>query len=405
MRAYEYQALDADGKNIRGLIEGDSERHARAQLRRQGLRPLRLKTADAKTKESDFLKRLLASKPKISDLCLITRQLALLLQSGMPLDETLQATVKQCRHTGLKNVLADVRGDVLEGMSLAKALNSHPSVFNNLYRALVTAGEKSGHLGGVLERLADYTETRYQSQQKLKSAMTYPIILIVVAILVVALLMSFVVPRLVSIFDNTRAELPGLTQGLIASSDFLSAYWLHCSLLIAAAAALFRHLLRDPERRLKFHRILLATPFIGDTIRGMETARFASTLSILSQSGVPLLEGLRISREVFNNMVLRDIAESIAEDVSEGASFHRSMADSGEFPPMMVQMVASGETSGNLEHMLDRSALNQERELQLRLDTLMSTVQPLMVLIMAGLVLTIVLAIMMPMFELNNLVQ
>ena len=406
MSAYSWQALDAKGKRLRGVIEGNSERHARTLLRQQGLKPIRLRVAGESSKGEGFsLQKWFPAKVGFRDLCIVTRQLAVLLQAGLPLVEALQATARQCRKDVMKNVLLKVRTRVTEGVSFAKALGEHPKVFNNLYRALVDAGERSGHLGPVLERLAEYTESRQQTQQQLKSAMTYPIMLVIVAVLVIGAMMTVVVPKLITIFENTSAELPGLTVALIATSNFLQEYWFYLLAVVPICMALWRQLLKDEQRRWRFHQLLLKTPFVGELIRGLETARFASTLSILTQSGVPLLDALRISRQVFSNLPLRDTAEVVAEEVSEGGSLYRSMEQSGEFPPMMVQMVASGEASGNLESMLERAAGNQERELSLTMDSLMSVFQPLMVLIMAGLVLTIVMAVLLPMFELNDLVQ
>ena len=406
MSAYSWQALDAKGKRLRGVIEGNSERHARTLLRQQGLKPIQLRVAGESSKGEGFsLQKWFPAKVGFRDLCIVTRQLAVLLQAGLPLVEALQATARQCRKDVMKNVLLKVRTRVTEGVSFAKALGEHPKVFNNLYRALVDAGERSGHLGPVLERLAEYTESRQQTQQQLKSAMTYPIMLVIVAVLVIGAMMTVVVPKLITIFENTSAELPGLTVALIATSNFLQEYWFYLLAVVPICMALWRQLLKDEQRRWRFHQLLLKTPFVGELIRGLETARFASTLSILTQSGVPLLDALRISRQVFSNLPLRDTAEVVAEEVSEGGSLYRSMEQSGEFPPMMVQMVASGEASGNLESMLERAAGNQERELSLTMDSLMSVFQPLMVLIMAGLVLTIVMAVLLPMFELNDLVQ
>ncbi len=407
MGTYAYQALNTTGKRVKGVIEGDSERQARDLLRKQGLRPLKVNEGSKPGGGlSAFLHLSLFEKGiSINDLSLITRQLAVLLQSGLTVDEALQATARQCRRDHLKDILLQVRNRINEGLTLAQAMGEHPKIFNNLYRALVRAGEHAGFLGAVLERLAEYTENRQQSQQKLKSAMVYPIVLILVAIAVVGAMMTIVVPKLVTIFESTSADLPGLTVGLIAISDFLQAYGLYCLLGIFAAVLVARQLLQEEGRRRTFHGLLLRTPFIGEMVRGMETARFASTLSILTQSGVPLLDALHISREVFSNLVLQDTADIISSTVREGGSLRKSLEESNQFPPMMVQMVASGEASGKLEEMLERAAVNQERELEMTLSALMSLFQPIMVLVMAGMVLTIVLAVLLPMFELNELVQ
>ncbi len=407
MASYRYQALDANGRRVRGVIEGDSERGARAQLRQQGLKPLSLSPNDAAADgdaRSTFGK-LWQARISVPDLALLTRQLAVLLQAGLPLAEALDAAARQCRKASLKAILLTVRSRVTEGRALHQALAEHPRAFSQLYRAMVSAGEQSGHLGLVLEQLADYTENRQQAQQRLSSAMVYPIILVGVAVAVIAALMTFVVPKLVAIFESTAGTLPPLTVALIVTSDFLQARWWQLLAGGALSVALARLALRDEGRRRVMHRGLLALPLIGELSRNMETARFASTLSILTRSGVPLLDALHIAREVFGNLVLRDAAEAIVDSVAEGGSLHRALDQSGVFPPMMVQMVASGEASGQLDNMLERSAINQERELEVTMGTLMTAFQPLLVLFMAGMVLTIVLAILLPIFGLNDLVQ
>ena len=411
MASYRYQALDADGRRVRGVVEGDSERSARAALRQQGLKPLSLSQSEASASHGSgsgiggTLGHLWQPRISVFDLALLTRQLAVLLQAGLPLADALDAAARQCRKARLKSILLSVRSGVTEGQALHQALAKHPRAFSQLYRAMVRAGEQSGHLGLVLEQLADYTENRQQAQQRLSSAMVYPIILVGVAVAVIAALMTFVVPKLVAIFESSSGTLPPLTTALIATSDFLQAHWLQ---LLAGGALLMvavRLALRDEGRRRVAHRGLLAMPLIGELARNMETARFASTLSILTRSGVPLLEALRIAREVFSNLVLRDAAEDILDSVAEGGSLHRALDQSGVFPPMMVQMVASGEASGQLDNMLERSASNQERELEVTMGTLMTAFQPLLVLFMAGMVLTIVLAILLPIFGINDLVQ
>jgi general secretion pathway protein F len=274
-----------------------------------------------------------------------------------------------------------------------------------MYRAMVSAGEHAGFLGPVLEQLADYTEQRQYTGQKLKMAMIYPFILVGVAIAVVVALMVFVVPELVGIFAHTSRDLPLLTRGLIAASDFFRDYglWLLVALVVLVLAV--RRLLRNPTRRKTWHRWLLAMPGISGVVTAVDTARFASTLSILMASGVPLLEALRIAGKVLSNLVLREDSEAVAERVQEGSSLNRALRESGRFPPMMVHMVASGETSGELETMLTRSAQNQERELEMTLGTVMGLFEPLMVVFMGGMVLTIVLAILLPIFDLNTMVR
>jgi len=406
LTAYRYRALNRDGKLVRGVLEGDSERQVRAQLRGQSLRPVEV--AEANRPEAAAARwRPPLLRPRISagDLAMLTRQLATLVQSNLPLDEALQAAAQQSRSARIKGMLLQVRSRVAEGHTLAYSLGEFPQAFNEMYRAMVNAGEHAGYLGPVLEQLADYTEQRQYTGNKLRMAMIYPFILVGVAIAVVVALMVFVVPELVGIFAHTHRELPLLTRGLIAASDFFQDYglWLLVALVLAAAGA--KQLLRDPGRRRRWHRLLLRVPGLSRLLIALDTARFASTLSILMASGVPLLDSLRIAGQVLTNLVLREDSVEVAARVAEGSSLNRALQQSGRFPPMMVHMVASGETSGELETMLSRAATNQERELEMTLGTMMGLFEPLMVVFMGGMVLTIVLAILLPIFELNTMVR
>lgn len=406
MTAYRYRALNADGKLVKGFIEGDSERQVRGQLRSQSLRPVEVAQANRSAANTaswrpSFL------QPRISpgDLAMVTRQLATLVQSNLPLDEALQAAAEQTRSSRIKGMLLQVRSRVSEGYTLAYAMGEFPLVFNEMYRAMVNAGEHAGYLGPVLEQLADYTEQRQYTGQKLKMAMIYPFILVGVAIAVVVALMVFVVPELVGIFAHSQRELPLLTRSLIAASDFFRDWglWLLGGLVVFLL--LVRRLLRDEGRKTAWHRFLLRVPGLSRLLVAMDTARFASTLSILMASGVPLLDALRIAGQVLTNRVLRRDSREVAERVAEGSTLHRALRQSGRFPPMMVHMVASGETSGELETMLERSASNQERELEMTLGTVMALFEPLLVVVMGGMVLLIVLAILLPIFDLNTMVK
>jgi general secretion pathway protein F len=406
MTAYRYRALNPQGKLVRGVLEGDSERQVRSQLRGQSLRPVEVGVANKPTPaQSPWRLPLLNAGISAGDLALLTRQLATLVQSRLPLDEALQAAAQQSRSSRIKGMLLQVRSRVAEGHTLAYAMGEFPQIFNEMYRAMVNAGEHAGYLGPVLLQLADYTEQRQYTGQKLKMAMIYPFILVGVAIAVVVALMVFVVPELVGIFAHTSRELPVLTRALIASSDFFRDYGIWLLLGLIALAVVVRRLLQHPRRKLRWHRFLLGVPGISRLVVALDTARFASTLSILMASGVPLLESLRIAGQVLTNRVLRADSETVAERVQEGSSLNRALQQSGRFPPMMVHMVASGEASGELETMLERSASNQERELEMTLGTMMSLFEPLMVVFMGGMVLTIVLAILLPIFDLNKMVN
>lgn len=347
----------------------------------------------------------LQARISMGDFALLTRQLATLVQSNLPLDECLSAVAEQSRKPRIKGMLLQVRSRVAEGHTLAYAMGDFPQVFNEMYRAMVNAGEHAGFLGPVLEQLADYSENRQYTQQKLKMAMIYPFILLGVAVAVVTALMVFVVPELVGIFSHTQTELPVLTRGLIATSNFFREDGVWLLFFLVALVFVWRYFLRDPARKRRWHALLLKLPGISALVTAMDTARFASTLSILMASGVPMLESLRIAGQVLSNLVLRADSQLVAEQVQEGSSLHRALGRSGRFPPMMVHMVASGEASGELETMLERSAKNQERELEMTLGTMMSIFEPMMVVIMGGMVLTIVLAILLPIFDLNTMVK
>jgi len=406
MAAFRYKALDGDGKLVKGVLEGDSDRQIRVVLRQRQLRPIEVEAAnDAMQTGRNVPLRILSRRLAAGDLALITRQLATLVASSLPLDECLSAVAEQSRKSAITSMMLEVRSKVAEGHTLAHALNQFPTAFGEMYRAMVNAGEEAGQLGPVLEQLAHYTETRQHTAQKLQMALIYPFVLIAVAVSVVAALMIFVVPELVGIFAHTKKALPPLTVGLIWVSDFMRFYALHCVVALVAAAWGMRRLLRPPAARKRWHRALLRVPGLSGVLITLDSARFASTLSILMASGVPLIHALRIAGSVMNNLVLRDASLSVSRSVQEGSSLSRALSQEKFFPPMMVHMVASGETSGDLEKMLERSAANQERELEMALGTMMGLFEPTMVVFMGGLVLTIVLAILLPIFDLNTMVR
>ncbi|MBU03205.1 MAG: type II secretion system protein GspF [Halieaceae bacterium] len=406
MTAFRYKALNADGKLVRGVLEGDSDRQVRGTLRQQHLRPVEVAVAtSASQSDKSGRFRLLSRRLNAGDLALITRQLATLIASALPLDECLQAVADQSRKASIKSMMLQVRSKVSEGHTLAHALGQFPQAFGEMYRAMVNAGEEAGQLAPVLDQLAHYTETRQHTAQKLQMALIYPFVLMAVAVAVVSALMIFVVPELVGIFAHTKKALPPLTIGLIWVSEFMREYALVC--LIALVAMLWgaRRALRYPARRKRWHRLLLRVPGLNGVLVALDSARFASTLSILMASGVPLIHALRIAGSVMNNLVLREASGAVSVAVQEGASLSRALSQESFFPPMMVHMVASGEVSGDLETMLERSSTNQERELEMTLGTVMGLFEPAMVVIMGGLVLTIVLAILLPIFDLNTMVR
>ncbi len=405
MAAFEYLALDPSGREKKGVLEGDTARQVRQQLRDKGWMPLDVEESSERESSTRRQSRIRIRRGvSATDLALITRQLATLVRAGLPLEETLQAAAQQTEKSRLKSMLLAVRSRVMEGHTLATGLGDFSHVFPELYRTTVSAGEQSGHLDVVLERLADYTETRQQMQSKIQLALFYPALLTLVAIAVVIGLMTYVVPQVVQVFETIGQELPGLTRTLIAVSDVLRNYGILMLLGIGLAAAGIGWILRQEGPRRRFHGFLLRLPLIGRLERGINAGRFARTFSIVTASGVPVLEGLRIASEVMSNVPMREAVEDATRKVREGASIHAALEKSGYFPPMTVHLIASGEASGKLEEMLERAAVNQEREIETLIAAVMGLFEPLLILVMGALVLIIVLAILLPIFNLNQLV-
>ncbi len=404
MGAFAYTAVDPAGRERKGVLEGDTARQIRQLLREQNLLPVTVSEVahqEKKERRGSFNFR---SGVSAKDLSLLTRQLATLVHSGLPLDEALQAVAEQTEKPRIQSVMLGVRAKVLEGHALADGLADFPRVFPEIYRATVAAGEQSGHLDTVLERLSDYTESREQLRSRTLNAMLYPVLLLVVCTGIVFLLLTFVVPKIVKQFENSKAELPILTKILIAFSDFARDWGWLVVLIAGVSIWLFTRWLRNPAARRRYHKVLLRLPLIGKVVRGNNTARFSRTLATLTSSAVPVLEALRISGEVVTNLPMRDAVQEAASRVREGAAIGRSLAATRMFPPMMIHLISSGETSGDLETMLDRAATNQEREMDSILGTFVGLLGPLMILVMGGFVLLIVLAMLLPIFQLNQLI-
>jgi general secretion pathway protein F len=404
MGAYEYSALDVRGRTRKGVLEGDTARQVRAQLRDQGLTPLDVSEVAQREKRGGrltFQGRGLSA----TDLALVTRQLATLTRAGQPLEEALRTVAQQTDRARIRRVILQVRSRVVEGHSLATGLGDFPSSFSDLFRATVAAGEQSGHLDLVLERLADYTEQRHATRQKVQLALFYPALLTGMAVLVTAALMVYVVPEVVKVFEDVGQELPPLTRGLIATSAFLRASGMLLLVGLLVGGLALRYSLRVPHLRAGFDRSLLTVPVVGRLARGVNTARFARTFSILVASGVEVLEALRIAAQVVSNLPMRRAVEEAAMRVREGASLYGSLQKSRLFPPMTLSLIASGESSGNLDGMLERAATQQEREVETMIAALLGLFEPLLILVMGGVVLTIVLAILLPIFDLNQLVK
>lgn len=402
MAAFLYQALDQKGKQHKGVMEADSARQIRQKLRDKGWSPLSVEATTAKQKSSGSRRGPGLSVP---ELALFTRQLATLIAAGLPIDESLKAVADQTTRQKTQAMILAIRSKVLEGYTLAKALAEYPKAFPHLYRSTVSAGEHAGHLDGVLNRLADYTENRQASDQKIKLAAMYPVILLFVAIGIVIALLTYVLPDIVGVFVKNGQELPGLTQFMLSLSEMITAYGIWVAGSIAGALVIFLRALKNDRFRLGFHYFLLSIPALGRFIRDANTARFGSTLAILTSSGVPLVEAMKIASKVVTNMPIQRALSEATVEVSEGGSLNRALDQTGYFPPIMLHMIASGESSGELDSMLARTAQQQETTLENTVSALVKISEPVMLLVMGGVVSLIVAAIMMPILELQKMVH
>lgn len=408
MGAFQYTAIDTAGQERKGLLEGDTAKQVRQLLRDQQLLPLaveEVRETEARQRRNTRLSFLSNKGMSAHALALVTRQLATLVHSGLPLEEALLAVAEQNEEPRIKHIVMGARSKVMEGHPLAVGFADYPSSFPEIYRATVAAGEQSGHLDTVLERLADYTEAREQLRSRTINALLYPVLLFVVCAGIVMLLLTYVVPKIVKQFENAKAQLPLLTRCLIAFSDFMRDWGLWLLIAVVIIVVLFVRSLRKPANLHRFHAVLLRLPMIGRVVRGTNTTRFARTLATLTSSAVPVLDALRISGEVVTNLPMREAVQNAAIKVREGSPIGRSLAATKQFPPMMVHLISSGETSGELETMLDRAAANQEREMDALLNAFVGLLGPLMILLMGGMVLLIVLAMLLPIFQLNELVK
>ncbi len=405
MSAYEYTVLDQKGREKTGVLEGDTPKQVRQQLRDQGLTPLAVQAvvrADSGKSGSSSNR----NQRGISalDLALITRQLGALLKAGLPLEEALRSVSQQSDKARVERILMAVRAKVREGHSFASGLLEFPNIFPDIYQKTVAAGETSGHLDVVLERLADYTENRHKIKQRTSLALFYPALLTIVAITVVSALLAFIVPKVIKIFDNVDQQLPIMTRALIVTSDFIRDYWIAIVGVIIAAIITFKVMMQQTPFKMAWHKILLSLPLIGKMIRTANAARFSRTLSILNASSVPILDALDISGEVLSSLPMRKAVSDAAIKVREGTSLNLALQASNYFPPMTLSLIASGEASGNLDEMLERAAEIQEREMESVIATLLGLFEPLLILIMGAVIMVIVLALLLPIFELNSII-
>ena len=406
MGAFEYTALDAGGKEQSGILEGDTPRHIRQMLRERQLLPVAVNEVAQKEATRQQSKSFsLGRRVSAADLSLFTRQLATLVRAGLPLEESLLAVSQQTEKPRIQSIVMGVRARVMEGHTLANGFTEFPKVFPEIYRATVSAGEQAGHLDNVLERLADYTESREGMRQKVMAAMLYPIVLSVMCFAIVCGLMTFVVPKVVAVFEASKGKLLFITQALIGTSDFMRSNGFYLVIGIGLAVFLFNRWLQNANNRRRWHRLQLRLPLVGKLSRGFNTARFTRTFSILSAASVPVLEALRISGEVVTNLPMRDAVADAAARVREGAAIGRSLSVSKLFPPMTIHLISSGESSGQLENMLERAAMAQERELDGLLDAMVGLLGPLLIVTMGLFVMGIVFAMLLPIFEMNQLIH
>lgn len=401
MEAFQYKALDAAGRTVSGVVEADTARQARTQLRAKGLLPSIVDQVHARERARQAWARGLSS----AELSLVTRQMAILLESGLTIEQSLNALIEEAAEPATREVLIGVKTEVTGGSSLAGALGAYGNSFPEFYCALVHGGEESGALPTVLQHLADYLDARQAMRQKTTLALLYPVLVTGVAIMIVTGLLVYVVPQVVQVFQQSRQGLPLLTRALIGLSDFLRAAWPYIFLIILGVTATIHMALRRAAPRRRWHALLLRTPWLGALIRGVNTSRFASTLAILVGGGVPLLGALNSGARVMTNMVMTEAIERAIVRVREGSSLARALGETRAFPPLLVHLVASGEASGRLEQMLERAARLETQTLERRLALFLTVLEPAMILVMGGVVLLIVLAILLPIIEINQLVR
>ncbi|OGA44497.1 MAG: type II secretion system protein GspF [Betaproteobacteria bacterium RIFCSPLOWO2_12_FULL_63_13] len=402
MAAFNYRALDSEGREVRGVLEAETSRIARGHLRDQNLAPVEVTVAGRRSVDRPYGSR---SGIRTGSLSLVTRQWSTLLAAGLTIERSLSALIEQTEDQGVQEVLGGVRAEVLAGHSLHAALGRFEDVFPPIYRALVNAGEKSGELPTLLARLADYLEASQATRQKILQALLYPAIVVVVALAVITGLVTYVVPQIVGVFVQSKQTLPLLTRALILVSDLMRTSGVWLAVAAVALAILVQRALRNEALRLRWHARLLKTPLLGRFLRTVDSARFASTMAILVGSGVPLLAALEAGKGVIGNLVLRRSVERAIGFVREGTPLHRALATERVFPPLLIHLIASGEASGTLDEMLARAAQQQQIELDHRTALALGLFEPLLILLMGGLVLLIVLAVLLPIININLLLR
>lgn len=398
MGAYQYQALKKSGIQSRGVIEADSTRHARQLLREQGLIPIGVnplkKTALLKHKDT----------LKATQLCLLTRQLATLLSAGVPLEESLRGLIEQAEDDKVRQIIIGVRSKVLEGYALAQAMNEYPMAFPDLYRATVASGEQTGHLDLVLEKLANYTENQQIIRQKVQHAMIYPCLMVMVSMGIVSFLLAFIVPKIIEVFTNSGQTLPLMTNVLIKLSQCTQSYGLYVLVIIGLCLFAFYKSLASPKIKLRWHKTILKLPIVSYLTRAVNVARYIHTFSILFAAGVSVLETMRVCASLINNVYMRQQFDQATLHVREGMPISSALKETKFLSPMAAHLIASGEKSGQLAPMMEKAAQHLDHEVKRRIDVALTLLEPLIILLMGGIVLFIVLATLLPIFSMEQLI-
>lgn len=401
MGAFQYQALKKNGSTSKGVLEADSERHARQLLREQGLIPTQVNVLTQQRVGTGT-----RSKGKISaaDLALFTRQLATLLAAGIPVEESLRGVSEQTEKDKVRELIIGVRAKVLEGYGLAQAMTQYPQAFPELYRATVGSGEQTGHLDAVLEKLADYTENQQQTRQKVQQALIYPFIMILVSVAIICFLLTFVVPKIIEVFTSSGQSLPEMTEFLITLSNFVKSYGLYLLIVIILAVMAFKRSLNNIKIKMAWHRLLLRLPIVSYLVKTINVARYIHTFGILFAAGVSVLETMRVAGSLVTNVVMRQAFDTATLKVREGGGISEALKDTGYISPMAIHLIASGEKSGQLSNMMERSANHLDNEVKRLIDTSLTLLEPLVILFMGAIVLFIVLATLLPIFSMEQLI-
>lgn len=399
MGAYQYLALKKNGSSDKGVIEADSERHARQLLRDRGLIPTKINTLSQQRVGT-------STKSKISaaDLALLTRQLATLLAAGIPVEESLKGVSEQTEKDKVRELVIGIRAKVLEGYGLAQAMAQYPNAFPELYRATVGSGEQTGRLDVVLEKLADYTESQQQTKQKIQQALIYPSLMIFVSIAIISFLLTFVVPKIIEVFTSSGQTLPAMTEILISISQFIKIYGLYAVIALVLLFIGFKRSLHNIKVKTLWHRILLRLPIVSYLVKTVNVARYIHTFGILFAAGVSVLETMRVSASLITNVVMRQAFDTATMRVREGAGINEALKETKYISPMAIHLIASGEKSGQLSNMMERAASHLDNEVKRLIDTSLTLLEPLVILIMGAVVLFIVLATLLPIFSMEQLV-